>query len=385
MGTDSTNESFKFHNATITILLFPSSHISLRCPAPILKTMSHIRLVSCTTLIQNGTFTNSTVLHVKGMLAIPSITILVGTMVLSMIILVALVLSQCYNSSNDIFYFNVSLTDMVMAFVCIVLFVPDDSISWFEALTVVSVVQILRQVWSLTFLFLMINRYNLVQGKPGLTTTTTYVAIAIAWCVGIVQATYWSLRVHGGRLNYLSSTVVGVVFDNVMLLNQVVPLPIVVTLLVLTLRRAKIHLARIADAEDIAAQTAARQVGSGLKLLYAFGLLYILGFGFEFVVAVNSLINLSGYLNVVPLWEKDPTFCQYLFGVDELVNMIINFTNSLIIVQSHHVQTALKKMYQATSNMIKNVTNVRYEGDVRNVRNGDGEKLLKDGQSTSTG
>ena len=348
--------------------------------------MSHIRLVSCTTLIQNETFTNSTVIHAKGILAIPSITILVGTMVLSMIILVALVLSQCYNSSNDIFYFNVSLTDMVMAFVCIVLFVPDDSISWFEALThVASVVQILRQVWSLTFLFLMINRYKLIQGKPGLTTTTTYVAIAVAWCVGIVQATYWSLRVHGGRLNYLSSTAVGVVFDNVMLLNQAVPLPIVVTLLVLTLRRAKIHLARIADAEDIAAQTAARQVGSGLKLLYAFGLLYILGFGFEFVVAVNSLINLSGYLNVVPLWEKDPTFCQYLFGVDELVNMIINFTNSLIIVQSHHVQTALKKMYQATSNMIKNVTNIRYEGDVRNVRNGDEEKLFKDGQSTSTG
>ena len=347
--------------------------------------MCHIKLLSCATVLQNGTFTNSTVLRLKGILAIPSITVLVGTMILAMIILVALVLSQCYKSSNDVFYFNLSLTDMLMAFVCIALFVPEDGDSWRAALTVVaSVVQILRQVWSLTFLFLMINRFKLIQGTPGLTTTTTYIAIAVAWSVGTVQAGYWSLRAPGRGLYHLSFTTLGVVLDNVILLNQVVPLPIVVTLLVLTLRRAKIHLAQIADDRDSAAQTAARQVGSGLNLLYAFGLLYILGVGLEFVVVVNSLINLSGYVDVVPLWERSPTFCEYLFGIDEVVNMIINFTNSLIIVHSHHVQIALKKMYQATSKMIKNVTNVRDGGHVRIARNGDEEKLIKEDQSNST-
>ena len=318
--------------------------------------MHLIELFNCADSNITNSSSNSTVLNLKDVLTVPSLIVLTGTLVLAVIILVALVLSQCYKSSNSIFYFNLSLADIIMAFVSIIMFIPNDSLSWNTYQIFGSVEGILRQVWSLTVVCLMINRYKLILGKPGFTVRTTYVVILFTWIASILQTVYWSLRAPGGSLNYLRSCVAGVVFDNVMLLNYALPLPVVVTLLVLILLKARQHLARI---KENYSQDTALQLGTNLRLLYAFGVVYILGFGLEFVVSVNSLVNLSGYLDIVPLWKKSATFCGYLFGFDEVANMVLNFTNSLIIVQSRHVQCALKKMYRATSQGLRNVSNVK--------------------------
>ena len=331
--------------------------------------MTLIRLVNCADYLSTNTSSsNSTVMHMKNVLSVPAMVVLGGTFILAAIILIALVVSHCYKSSNDIFYFNVSLTDMMMAFVCIMMFIPSDQVSWSIYLYFAPAVAILRQVWSLSIVFLMINRYKLVQGKPTFTIFSTHVAISFAWFVGILQGTYWTLRAPDARLAYLSSSPVGVVFDNIMLLNQAVPLPIVVTLLVLIVCKARQHLTKIDDSHR--GEPVARRMNSDLRLLYAFGVVYILGFGLEFVTAINSIIDLSGYLDLVPHWEKSITFCQYLYGIDELGNLIINLSNSLIIVRTRHVQTALKKMHHATSKVVSN------------FRNGDQERLVREENST---
>ena len=61
-------------------------------------------------------FANDIILKVKDDLLIPSLVTVVTTFFLACVILVALVSSQCFRSSNAMLYFNITMADAIMAF-----------------------------------------------------------------------------------------------------------------------------------------------------------------------------------------------------------------------------------------------------------------------------
>ena len=214
-----------------------------------------------------------------------------------------------------------------------------------------------RSVWSLTVLIMMINRYRIISGKPGFSIRTTYVAVILIWTESIAHSTLWYLtRQEGAPWKKLNSEITGVILRNILVLVFALPFPIVITLLVMIFLTARKNLSRIADIENAPSVTALQQIKADLRLLYAFGAVYFVGYGPDFVVSVYSLVNLSGFLQILPHWESNATFCEYLFAYDGLANILINFSNSLIVVQSRHVQGALKKMYRNTSRVVRKVT-----------------------------
>ena len=214
-----------------------------------------------------------------------------------------------------------------------------------------------RSVWSLTVLSMMINRYRIISGKPGFSIRTTYVAVILIWTESVAHSTLWYLtRQEGAPWKKLNSEITGVILRNILVLVFALPFPIVITLLVMISRTARKNLSKIADIENTPSVPTLQQIKADLRLLYAFGAVYFVGFCANFVSYVNSLINLSGFLQVLPHWESNDTFCEYLFASDAIANMLINFSNSLIVVQSRHVQGALKKMYRNTSRVVRKVT-----------------------------
>ena len=172
----------------------------------------------------------------------------------------------------------------------------------------------------------------------------------------MVQSVFWYLVTSGDiRLN-LGTDIAGVVLRNTMQLIYILPLPTVTVFMVLIFCRAKKLLKRFEEETNGQLTPAYQRMKGDLRLLYAFGIVYILGFGLNFVAMLNSLINLSGYLHVLPDWERNETFCEYKSAFEALANILINFSNSVIVVQSRHVQIALKKMYRVTSRVVRNVS-----------------------------
>ena len=153
-----------------------------------------------------------------------------------------------------------------------------------------------------------------------------------------------------------NSTITGVILENSLVLLAAAPVPLVLILMILTALKARQHLSTIASDEDMPTVLASQQIEGDLKLLQAFGVVYILGFGLMFVVNVNQLLNLSGAVNVVPYWQDDLTFCVYYNCIDQICNMVINFANSSIIVRTRNVQGALKRMYRASSRAVRHIT-----------------------------
>ena len=211
-----------------------------------------------------------------------------------------------------------------------------------------------RSVWSLTVLSMMINRYRIISGKPGFSIRTTYVAVILIWTESAAQAVLWYTKQRDVPWNI--SDITELVLRNTIVVSFALPFPILIILLMMISCTARKHLSRIADIENTQSVPAIQQMKADLRLLYAFGAVYIVGFGLNFVVNINSLVNLSGFLQVLPHWESNDTFCEYLFAFDAIANILINFSNSLIVVQSRHVQGALKKMYRNTSRVVRKVT-----------------------------
>ena len=191
-----------------------------------------------------------------------------------------------------------------------------------------------------------------------------YAIVLAVWAVSATQALLWQMITSTALWRKLSTNITGVVLRNILVLLFALPLPIVVVLMFLISCKAKKLLNRLAEGESSQLTPAYQRMKSDLRLLYSFGIVYILGYGLNFAVNVNSLINLSGYLNVVPDWKSSETFCQYLFVFDGLANILINFSNSVIVVQSRHVQLALKKMYQETSRIVRSFA----RGDITGER-----------------
>ena len=81
----------------------------------------NISLKNCYDL-SNFSQNSSPVLDVKETLAVPSILVLGAAVVLAGIIMFALVLSKCYKFPNSLLYFNISLTDAIMAAAGIAMF-----------------------------------------------------------------------------------------------------------------------------------------------------------------------------------------------------------------------------------------------------------------------
>ena len=93
---------------------------------------------------------------------------------------------------------------------------------------------------------------------------------------------------------------------------------------------------------------------NGLKLLYAFGAVYFVGFGLSFVNNVYNLINLAGYRLILKEWFSNEKFCEFFLFFDEVCNLLMNLLNSMIIVQSSQVKGSLKSMYTvATTRRMK--------------------------------
>ena len=183
------------------------------------------------------------------------------------------------------------------------------------------------------------------------------------WLYSIVLGTFWYLlssRSSWFFLNENIATTAGLVVGNLMVFLFALPVPIVLVLLMLTAFKARRLLARIADSCENTQPSqpsalASQQIESDLRLLRAFGIVYIVGFGFMFVISINQLINLSGAVNVLPYWQKDKTFCVYMIAIEQVCNMTINFSNCVLIVQSRHVRVALRRMFRATSGFVRTV------------------------------
>ena len=134
-----------------------------------------------------------------------------------------------------------------------------------------------------TVLCLMLNRYRLIRGEPQFPICTTYAIISTLWLNSTLQALLWQCLSPGAPLNHLNTQAAGVVLNNLLALALALPVPVVIVLMILITRKARQHIARLArDHYDIS-----QQMQGDLKLLYVFGVVYVLGFGFT---CVNNFI-----------------------------------------------------------------------------------------------
>ena len=104
----------------------------------------NISLKNCYDL-SNFSQNSSPVLDVKETLAVPSILVLGAALVLAGIIMFALILSKCYKFPNSLLYFNISLTDAIMAAAGIAMVsVPTNSTTWLKYHTIAIIFTCLR-------------------------------------------------------------------------------------------------------------------------------------------------------------------------------------------------------------------------------------------------
>ena len=197
----------------------------------------------------------------------------------------------------------------------------------------------------------MIHRYKLIRGQPGFSVRTTHLLIILVWTVSAVQSVLWYFLAPGKPLYHLESSVVRVALLNLLVLTFAIPFPVVLILVLLIAVKARQHISRISEYDLEVAQ----QMQGGLGLLYAFAAVFIFGYGLSFTASVNSMINLCGYVNVVPNWGADERICRYFFGFDAILDLLINIANSVIVARSRHVNVTLKKMYRATSNAVRSI------------------------------
>ena len=115
-----------------------------------------------------------------------------------------------------------------------------------------------RSVWSLSVLFLTINRYRIINGKPGYSICTANILIGLTWTQSILICTFWSLLSPSGPWYDLHrhSKVAAVILENVLTLVVTIPVPTVLILLLMTSYRARQHLARFAEEEKTRARFA---------------------------------------------------------------------------------------------------------------------------------
>ena len=163
-------------------------------------------------------------------------------------------------------------------------------------------------------------------------------------------------------MDFLTNSVVGAILNNLLNILNMAPTVIVMIYLLLIVRTTRRQMSRLIEgghgADGGVYQTqqidqVTENVDNGLKVLYAFGLVYIIGFGLDFVVGINDLINLSGYADVVERWRGKAKFCEFELVFYEVSNVLLNLLNSLIIVQSKMVRGALKQVLVTTASYIK--------------------------------
>ena len=128
------------------------------------------------------------------------------------------------------------------------------------------------------------------------------------------------LHSSGAPWHYMLSnpTTIGIILENSLCVFSCFPVPIVLILLILTAYRARTYL--------------------------------------DTIINVNQIINLSGILEVVPYWQKNANFCVYSMCFQELCNVIMNFSNSVIVARTRHVRVTLRNLYQSTCSVVDNFT-----------------------------
>ena len=98
--------------------------------------MIHVR--NC----MNVNFTNSSgldsgIVYIRDLLSIPAAILIFGVLVLAMTIMVALILSGCGKSPNAILYFNVTVTDAIMALSAFVVLIIPGNWHHFQGLALI--------------------------------------------------------------------------------------------------------------------------------------------------------------------------------------------------------------------------------------------------------
>lgn len=136
-----------------------------------------------------------------------------------------------------------------------------------------------------------------------------------------------------------------------MLLLSVLPTLTVFVLIVLIAKRAEEHIRWINSITP-----GDTEVKVSLRLHLAFGLVFLVGFGLESVVDLNSLLNLSGYVHIVPGWEQDDQFCKYYFLSNYFTNIITNFANTVILIHTKSIRAALAEIYRNSTQHARRVT-----------------------------
>ena len=213
-------------------------------------------------------------------------------------------------------------------------------------------------MWSLTILSLTINRYRIIQGRAEFSVYKTGVLLTVIWALSIFMGYVCFLISPGAPWDYMlkSRNAIGMFLENSLCIFIIFPLPIVLILLILTAYRARNYLDTISSEGMTTYGSFSQQLKADLRLLEAFGIIYVVGFGSSFIININQIINLSGVWEIVPYWQRNVDFCAYSLCFQELCNIIMNFSNSVIVARTRHVRTTLRKMYQSACSVVEKFT-----------------------------
>ena len=107
-----------------------------------------VMLNSCM-FLNNSNTTNGLVTNLIEDLTVPSLIVMIITFFLAGVCSLALLSSQCYQSSNALFYFNLTVTDAIMSFSGISIIILPNS----EDQKIAPIFYALRYVSFLQFLF----------------------------------------------------------------------------------------------------------------------------------------------------------------------------------------------------------------------------------------
>ena len=213
-------------------------------------------------------------------------------------------------------------------------------------------------MWSLTILSLTINRYRIIKGRAEFSVYKTRLLITVIWAISFFMGYVCYLHSSGAPWHYMLThpTTIGIILENSLCVFSSFPVPIVLILLILTAYRARTYLDTISSEGMTTYGSFSQQLNADLRLLEAFGIIYVVGFGANFIINVNQIINLSGILEVVPYWQKNANFCVYSMCFQELCNVIMNFSNSVIVARTRHVRVTLRNLYQSTCSVVEKLT-----------------------------
>ena len=215
-----------------------------------------------------------------------------------------------------------------------------------------------RSVWSLTILSLTINRYRIIKGQAEFSVYKTRLLLTVIWVLSIFMGYVCYLISPGAPWHYMlkTPTAIGIFLQNALCVFSSFPVPIVLLLLILTAYRARNYLDIISSEGMTTYSSFSQQLNADLRLLEAFGIIYVVGFGISFIDNINQIINLSGMWEIVPYWQGSAVFCAYSLCFQELCNIIMNFSNSVIVARTRHVRVTLRKMYQSTCSVVEKFT-----------------------------